>query len=215
MNTSTVSRPGLRRALRATRALCAALLAALCLALTAPAAHAQVNPTEAQTFLEQKQAAVARLLSQRASARRTRALNEVLNGLLDYQELSRRALRNHWEGLSAEQREQFSTTLEALVRRQYESSLQRTANYAVTYDGADARRDEVTVRTMARSQSNRREPPVSIDYRMHQVNGEWRVFDVLTDGVSMVENYRAQFDRIIERDGFDALMTRMRERLDG
>ncbi len=71
----------------------------------------------------------------------------------------------------------------------------------------------VTVRTLASSASNRRDPAVSIDYQMMKVGNTWRVFDISTDGVSLVRNYRTQFNRIIERDGWDALIARMRDRL--
>ena len=91
--------------------------------------------------------------------------------------------------------------------------LERTMNYTVTYDGADVRGQVVTVRTLARSGTNGRAPAVSIDYQMKKVGNVWRVFDIATDGVSLVRNYRTQFNRIITRDGWDALIARMRDRL--
>ena len=98
------------------------------------------------------------------------------------------------------------------IEERYEI-FERTMNYTVTYDGADVRGAVVTVRTIASSSSNRRAPAVSIDYQMMKVGDVWRVFDISTDGVSLVRNYRTQFNRIIERDGWDALITRMRDRL--
>ena len=70
------------------------------------------------------------------------------------------------------------------------------------------------VRTTARSKKERRKPPIEIAYALHQVEGKWRVFDVVTDGVSMVRNYRGQFARILRKDGWDGLLQRMRDRLD-
>jgi len=52
-----------------------------------------------------------------------------------------------------------------------------------------------------------------MSYSMHLVGSDWRVFDVVTDSVSLVHNYQQQFHRIITRDGFDTLITRMRDRL--
>jgi len=84
----------------------------------------------------------------------------------------------------------------------------------VTYEDAQADADAVVVRTEARSRTNRRAPPVSIDYRMHLANGAWRVIDISTDGASMVQSYRRQFRRIISREGWDGLLSRMRSRLE-
>jgi phospholipid transport system substrate-binding protein len=55
---------------------------------------------------------------------------------------------------------------------------------------------------------------VAIDYAMHLRDGTWRVVDVSTDGVSMVDNYRSQFNRIITSDGWGELVARMQRRLE-
>ena len=61
---------------------------------------------------------------------------------------------------------------------------------------------------------NRRAPAVSIDYLVVQRDGAWRIVDItVDDGMSMVDNYRNQFERILRREGWDGLMTRMRGRL--
>ena len=85
----------------------------------------------------------------------------------------------------------------------------------MTYGEAEAQGDSVIVRTEARSRTNRRAPVVAIDYRLHQLNGNWRVIDISTDGSSLVESYRRQFRRIIRREGWDGLLNRMRARLEG
>jgi phospholipid transport system substrate-binding protein len=176
-------------------------------------AHAQADPAEAQAYLTGRHDALRALFAQRPSAARNERLSTMVSELLDLEELSRLALRDHWDGRTPEQRTEFVSLLRRLVQEQYERNLERTMNYQVTYDGADVRGQVVTVRTLARSATNRRAPAVSIDYQMKKVGGVWRVFDISTDGVSLVRNYRAQFNRIITRDGWDALITRMRDRL--
>ena len=190
-----------------------ALALALALA-TASTAGAQA-PADAQRFLEQKHEAVERLMRQDPSPRRDQQVTRMLSGLLDYEELAKRALSNHWDGLEEAQRSEFVSILEQLVERNYRANLQRTLSFEVRYEGAEAQGDAVLVRTEARSRENRRAPPVSIDYLMQREGRGWRVFDVtVDDGLSMVQNYRRQFDRIIEREGWDGLMQRMRDRLE-
>lgn len=193
--------------------LLAALSTLLFAGVVPAAADAQANPAEAQAFLQGRHDALRTLFAQRPSAARNTQLSTLVSELLDLQELSRLALRDHWDSRTAAQRDEFVGLLRQLVQAQYESNLERTMNYEVTYDGADVRGDVVTVRTLARASGNARAPAVSIDYQMKKVGNTWRVFDISTDGVSLVRNYRTQFNRIIERDGWDALITRMRDRL--
>ena len=54
----------------------------------------------------------------------------------------------------------------------------------------------------------------SVNYRLHRVGAQWRIYDVVIEGVSLVSNYRSQFDRVIRRDSFEELLQRMRRNLD-
>ena len=192
------------------------LMASLLLvpALASPAA-AQGG---ARAYLESRHEEVNSILRQAtpndaARTRRTERLRTVLNGLLDYQELSRRALGTHWDAQSEGERRRFVDLLRQLVERNYEGNLERIVDFEVTYE-RESRSGELTVvHTSARSRAQRRAPPVAIDYTMHQRDGAWRVVDVSTDGVSMVDNYRSQFNRIITRDGWGELVSRMQRRL--
>lgn len=173
----------------------------------------------ARAFLETQHEEVNRILRQPAAndaarTRRTERLRATLNSLLDYPELSRRALGEHWEQHSEAERQQFVDLLRQLVERNYEGNLERILDFEVSYDRESSRGDLTVVHTTARSRTQRRQPPVSIDYAMRRVDGSWRVVDVSTDGVSMVDNYRSQFHRIISRDGWSELITRMQRRLE-
>ncbi len=144
---------------------------------------------------------------------RSRDVTRILSDLLDYEELSHRALRDHWEGLTAEQRTEFVSLLRQLVERQYESNLERIVDFEVAYTSETSSDAGVVVSTSARSRTERRQPPVEIVYTLHRQGSDWRVYDVTTEGSSMVETYRRQFNRVIRSDGWDGLLTRMRDRL--
>ncbi len=191
------------------------IASALALLLTASAASAQQG---ASAFLEGQHQEVNRILRQPAAndaarERRTERLRTLLNGLLDYEELSRRALAAHWEARNEAERQRFVDLLRQLVQRNYEGNLERILEFEVTYERESRRGDLTIVHTSARSRAQRRAPAVAIDYAMQQRDGVWRVVDVSTDGVSMVDNYRSQFNRIIARDGWDELISRMQRRL--
>ena len=188
--------------------------AALALALSA-AMPASAQADAAQRFLEQKHDAVERVMRRPANAQRDAQLTRMLTDLLDYEELSRRALSDHWSEQSEESRTEFVSLLRQLVERNYRSNLRRTLSFEVAYEGAEDREGEALVRTRARDRRNRRAPPVAIDYLMRKQGTNWRVVDLTVDeGLSMVQNYRRQFNRIIRRDGWDGLINRMRSRLE-
>lgn len=194
--------------------LCTAVLS-VALVMPSPAA-AQQGP--ATRYLKSKHDQAERVLrrpvrSDRDRERRDAQLNELIGGLLDYEAVSREALGDTWGERSEEERERFVSLLRRLVERNYQQNLARTLDYQVRYRSEGRRGDAALVHTTARSRDNRRAPEVSIDYRMEQKDGSWVVVDVITDGVSMVRNYRNQFSRIIRRDGWDGLVSRMESRL--
>ena len=190
------------------------IVSALVLLATSPA-FAQ---SSALSHLERRHEAVNRILrtaaeTEAARRRRSQRLTRLLNELLDYETLSARALSDHWESRSEEDRARFVEMLRQLVERNYEQNLERILDFEISYEDETQNEDETVVTTSARSRTQRRQPPVEIQYRLVEREGEWRVVDVTTDGVSMVENYRSQFNRIIQRDGWDELIERMERRL--
>ncbi|MCB9591191.1 MAG: ABC transporter substrate-binding protein [Sandaracinaceae bacterium] len=190
-----------------------ALAAALCLP------HVAAAQGTARAFLEAKHEEVNGILRQEVSTdaartRRSAQLTRILNDLLDYDALSEAALSDHWEARSPEERTQFVALLRQLVERNYENNLERILEFEVEYGDERARGDRTLVTTSARSRTQRRQPPVEIEYTLRRDGRRWRVVDVTTDGVSMVRNYRDQFNRIITRDGWAELISRMERRLE-
>jgi phospholipid transport system substrate-binding protein len=179
--------------------------------LFAVTAVAQDGP--ATRYLRGKHDDVLTILRRPASEGRTRDITTLLDGLLDYDELSRRALQTHWGELSAAEQREFVDLLRQLVERQYQSNLARILEADIRYLGEDTSSDGTIVHTEVRSRTERRAEPVRIDYLARNEGGVWRVIDVTTDGVSLVANYRRQFHRIISEHGSADLLRRMRERL--
>jgi len=180
--------------------------------------HGAVADQTAKAFLEQRHTEVIRALrispsDPQALTQRDAQLDTLLGQLLNYEELSKRALRDHWVGLTPAKQTEFVDLLRRLVQRSYRRNMQSSLEFSVSYLNETLVGGDVTVHTRARSKKSRRAPEVSIDYALSKAGTEWRVFDVVTDGVSMVTNYRSQFNRIIRKDGWDALLAKMRARL--
>jgi phospholipid transport system substrate-binding protein len=131
---------------------------------------------------------------------------------LDIDTLGQRAMRDHWGKLSAGQRREFVQLLRELVEANYIKALRANVNYEVKYLGEKSEGDQLMVQTSVEARRRGRPRSISIDYVLTREGQAWRAFDVVTDGVGLVENYRAQFNKIIARDGFDGLMDRMRKK---
>ncbi len=145
---------------------------------------------------------------QRSEVRKT------VGSFLDYGELARRSLARHWDTVTPKQREEFVATLRELVERSYLKQVHGNANYNIKYeketkDGSDATVTG-TLNTMARGKKVK----IALEYKMLWKGDHWVVYDVVTDEQSMVENYRAEFNKIINKEGFDALLKRMKKKLD-
>ncbi|MCA9530380.1 MAG: ABC transporter substrate-binding protein [Myxococcales bacterium] len=177
-----------------------------------PPPAAAGSAADAKTFLEHKQAKVMRLLRQAPSPAREKALDAQLAGFLDYETISKDSLAAHWQAASPKQRHDFVSLFEALVRGQYQANLQKTLDFDVRYEAAKADGERFVVKTVARSKTQRRTPSVDVDYTLRKTGDGYQVVDIATDGVSMVDNYRSQFGRIIAKEGFDGLIGRMRDK---
>ncbi len=203
---------------RNARALSALLLLVGSLFFTTASVQAQGASGPATRYLRSRNEEANRVLQRAATtdaarAARSQEVTQILSSLLDFQELSRRALGTHWEGLTEAQRTEFAGLLQQLVERNYQANLERVLDFDISYTAEQQTADGTTVTTSARSRTERRQPPVEIAYTLHLQGTTWRVFDVVTDGVSLVRNYRNQFNRVITEHNFDELLRRMRERL--
>ena len=175
--------------------------------------------TSAKSFLKKRHDSLLSILRRPAKStesieRRNEELDRLVGALLDFEQLSRRSLASHWDGLNEAQRAEFSVLLKRLVQKSYRKNLESTLEYSIKYVSEKPGSVGVVVHTVARSLKKRRAPEIIIDYALVKSGNEWRVLDVTTDGVSLIDNYRNQFNRIIKRNGWDELLNRMRKRLE-
>ena len=136
-----------------------------------------------------------------------------VRGFLDVEELGRAALADHWPGLDPARRTRYTELLRALIERNYIEGLRANLEYEVVYAGERAEGDGLRVTTEVKARRRGRPHSIAVEYLLRRDGSSWRAVDVVTDGVGLVENYRAQFNRIIAREGFDGLLARMEKRL--
>jgi phospholipid transport system substrate-binding protein len=142
----------------------------------------------------------------RASQRQA-ALRKVMEPAIDFPDAARRALAVHWAPRTAAERAEFVGLFTDLVMESYAAQLEGSGILGVAFVGESADEDLVTVHTRV---DNRQRPSVSVDYRMHRRDSRSLVYDVLVEGVSLVGNYRAQFNTVIRTKSYAELVRRMK-----
>lgn len=198
----------------------ALLLAAAASLATAPA-RAQPTPAgpDPRRWVEGRLGAVTRLLAQSgdagaATAARDAQVARILNGMLDIEELGRRALDPYFGQQSAADQAAFVSLLRQLIERNYRNNLESTLNWAVSYGASAVAADgTAVVPTTARSRTNVRTEPVTIDYHLRRRGNDWIVYDIVTNRSSLVQSYRDGYTRIVRDRGFPELLRRLRQRV--
>ncbi|PYM60869.1 MAG: organic solvent tolerance ABC transporter substrate-binding protein [Candidatus Rokuibacteriota bacterium] len=145
------------------------------------------------------------------TAERRKQLRTIVDQVFDWQETGKRALARHWQTLKPEQRQEFSALFADLVERSYVGKIEAYSGEKVAYVGDTIEGDQATVKTKLITKSGTEIP---LDYRMQKEGDRWRVYDVLIEGVSLVGNYRTQFNKIIQQSSYDELVKKMKTKQD-
>ena len=147
----------------------------------------------------------------KVTERRAR-VRKIADEIFDFGEMSKRALGVHWQQLQPGDRERFVRTFADLLDRAYFEKIDSYNGEKVQYLAPKIEGDQATVQTRVTTDKGTEIP---VDYRMHRDQGRWVVYDVIIEGVSMVSNYRAQFDRIIRTSSPAELIKRMEAQVAG
>lgn len=136
-----------------------------------------------------------------------------VRSFLDIDQLGKRAMVDNWSKLSKAQQDQFLSLLRALIEDNYVRGLRANLDYAVDYAGETTDKDgNIVVATKINTRRRGRPYTIAVDYVLIKDGDKLRAWDVRTDGVGLVENYRTMFDKIIDKDGFDGLIARMKKK---
>ena len=167
----------------------------------------------AETYVRGKQSDLMALLEQPKSAPREEKISGIMDQVFDYDELAKRSLGDEWNSRGDSEKQEFQRLLERLVKQSYRKNLGKTNGWDITYNPTTTVDGGVRVPTVARHKTDKRKEPVSIDYLMHELKGQWKVYDIVVEGSSLVGNYNSQFRKIIRKQGFGELITRMKRRV--
>lgn len=142
---------------------------------------------------------------------RRAAIRAIANELFDFREISQRSLARHWQQRTPAEREEFAELFGDLLEQSYVSKIELYSGEKVQYVGEVLDGEYATVRTRIITKQNTEIP---VDYRLLRQGDQWRAYDVLIEGVSLVGNYRTQFNAVIQKSSYEGLVKALRAKRD-
>ncbi len=142
----------------------------------------------------------------KAGARRV-ALSKIASDIFDFTEISKRSLGRHWQARTPAEQAEFVGLLTDLLERTYVSKIEGYTGEKVAFVGEAIDSGVATVRTKIVTKQGTEIP---VDYRMYQAGNRWLAYDVSVEGISLVGNYRTQFNAVIQKNSYQELVKTMR-----
>lgn len=141
--------------------------------------------------------------------KRRTEIRKVVSERFDFEEMAKRALAVHWQKRTPEERKEFVPLFTDLLERSYIKKIERYTNEEILYTGEKIQGDNGVVDTKVVSRQNVETP---IRYKVLKENGNWMVYDVVIEGVSLVNNYRNQFNKIIRENSYEELVRKLKSK---
>jgi phospholipid transport system substrate-binding protein len=136
-------------------------------------------------------------------------IRKVVGERFDFEEMAKRSLALHWRKRTPEERKEFVSSFSDLLERTYIKKIESYTDEKILYTDEKIEGDYAVVKTKIITKKN---VDVPIEYRLLNENSNWKVYDVVIEGVSLINNYRSQFNDIIRRDSYEELVKRMKNK---
>ncbi len=130
----------------------------------------------------------------------------------DFNEMAKRSLGSHWRRLTAEEQLKFVSVFSQFLEKIYITRIDAFNEEKFIYTGEQVDQDYARVDSKVQIATGKE---YSIRYKLHLVANDWKIYDVVVENISIVNNYRAQFSRIIDQSSYKQLVYRMEQKLTG
>lgn len=140
---------------------------------------------------------------------RVERLKEVINPIFDYEEMARRTLGAHWRRRTAAEQQEFLKLFRAFLETVYSEKVDLYEGERAVFGRETIDQDYAEVESKVTNGKGEESPVL---YRLKRTDGRWKVYDAVVENISVVNNYRSQFDRVITKSSFDELKKLLREK---
>lgn len=187
-----------------------AALIVLAIALMASSAFATAT-ADVQKVVDEVVRIVSDKEMKKSDVKRRMALKRSISTIFDYGEMAKRSLGKHWNQRTPAEKKQFTDLFATLLENSYAGKIESYNNEKIVYikETIDAEYAEVKSKVVT---SKRDE--FTLDYRLLNQGSKWMVYDVVIEGVSLVSNYRTQFNKLITSGGYPELVKKLQTKSD-
>ena len=140
---------------------------------------------------------------------RKQSVRRTIDERFDWEELARRSLAQYWVQRTPDEKKEFIQLYRELLARTYLTKVQDYSGETVRYVGETIESDYATVRVKILTSKNTEIP---VDYRVMKKETQWLVYDLSIEGVSLVNNYRSQFNSILQKSSYQELVKKLKEK---
>jgi len=140
---------------------------------------------------------------------RRAALRKTIDERFNYRQMVMRSLAKNWDARSGQERQEFIALFKSLLENSYANKLEAYRDEKINYLDEIIKGEYALIKT----EVVRRSSTIGVDYKLINENGNWKVYDFVIEGVSMVRNYRSQFTKIIRRDSYEVLVQKLTDKI--
>ena len=137
-------------------------------------------------------------------------LREAVNPIFDYEEMAKRALGTHWRRRTPAEQEEFVILFRDFLEGIYSDKIDLYGGEKVRFGRQTVDEDFAQVESTI---INPKGEEIAVNYKLRRVNGKWKVYDAVVENISIINNYRSQFDRVISGSSYQELVKRLREKV--
>ena len=138
-----------------------------------------------------------------------RMIHDLIDKRFSYEQMSMRSLAKNWKSISQDEQREFVQLFSKLLENSYANKIESASDEKVDYKEEKVKGQYALIKTeIIRSTGS-----IEVDYKLIQLKDEWKVYDLVIEGVSLVRNYRSQFNRIIHQESYDALKKKIIARI--
>ncbi|MGO8987494.1 MAG: phospholipid-binding protein MlaC [bacterium] len=142
---------------------------------------------------------------------REKLIRQAVDERFDWEEMARRSLAVHWAKRTTEERKEFVRLFGDLVERTYMKKVEDYSGEKVLYEGETKEGDYASVRVKIVTKKGE---DIPVEYHLKKEREDWFVYDVSIEGVSLINNYRTQFNSILSQSSYENLVKRLREKVE-
>jgi phospholipid transport system substrate-binding protein len=147
-------------------------------------------------------------LKNQESVRREK-IREAIGKRFNFRQMVMRSLAKDWKNRTPQEQKEFQDLFKKLLENSYASKIESYSDEKIKYAGEQVRGKYALVKT----EIVRNDGTINVDYKLINDHGEWKVYDFVIEGVSMIRNYRSQFSKIIRKDSYEVLVQKLSEKV--